>query len=92
MSGRCLEPYCPIPVPHHAANDGIVDYDNAILDNEVWRYARRLADAAARPPQRPPRIARRVRRACLLVGAALAGLAAGMQVGGSGALPLDSGA
>jgi hypothetical protein len=88
MSGRN-------PAPHCAIDEGFLDYDRALPDTEVWRYARHLAASAEQQrcrSRRSARIARAVRRSMLLLGAALAGMTGAMYVGGSGALPVDPGA
>lgn len=94
MSGRNLASYCPVPAPQHGADDGFLDYDRYRPDTEVWRYARHLVAGAQqqrRQRQRFAELTRAVRRTMVLVGVALGGMAAGMYVGASDALPLDPG-
>ena len=57
MNGPGLEPHRPDPVLPHAADGGFWD-DAASRDTEVWRYARRLAAAAAQEHDRATRGAR----------------------------------
>lgn len=51
MSGPGLEPHRPDPAWQLAADDGFWD-DAVSRDNQVWRYARRLAAAAAQEHER----------------------------------------
>ena len=58
MDGPGLEPDRPTPGPQPAADDGFWDGEAASRDSEVWRYARRLAAAAAQEHDQAARGAR----------------------------------